>query len=232
MRNLLKVFLLSAVLGSSTLAWGISEVDYLDSMINHHKESLERMKSLSDKEINKEIKELNEDMIKTEEKELKQISKLRKKLFSDRKVSVIDEFSLLRKEFDEEIQRLQNETSKLFGRYGQGFKTGLSAASDVPRIEIKDNKDAYEIRAEIPGAVSDNINVKLVNQDLVIKGERKSEVKKMDEQSSISEFSYGEFQRSIYLKDKVDPASLKTTYKDGILNVHLNKMKGWKGHRA
>jgi HSP20 family protein len=232
MKELLKVLLLLTLFCSSMLAWGVSEVDYLDSMIEHHRQNIERMKSLTDKAINTEIKELNEDILKTEEKELKRISKLRNKLFADQKVTVADDFSILRKEFEEEIQRLQNETSKLFDHYGRGFKIGLGAATDVPRIEIKDNKDAYEIKAEIPGVLSDNVNVKLVNQDLIVSGERKTEVKKVDEQSSTSEFSYGEFQRSIRLKDKVDPASLKTTYKDGILNVHFDKVKGWKGHRA
>jgi HSP20 family protein len=226
MMDSLKVFLLSTLFGFSMLALGMSEVDYLDSMIVHHRESIERMKSLTDKAINKEIQELNADMIKTEEKELKRISKLRKKLFAGQKVTSTDDFSRLRNEFDEEIQRLQRETRKLFDLYSREFKIGVSPASDLPRIEIKDNQDAYEVKVEIPGVLSDNVKVKLVDQELIVSGERKTELKTVDEQSSVSEFSYGEFQRSIYLKEKVDPVSLKTNYKDEILNVHLNKIKG------
>ena len=36
MKDLFKIFLLSTLFGSFMLAWGVNEVDYLDSMIEHH----------------------------------------------------------------------------------------------------------------------------------------------------------------------------------------------------
>ena len=81
MKDLFKLFLLSTLFGSSMLAWGVNEVDYLDSIIEHHKESIERMKSLTDKVINNEIKELNADIIKTEKKRIKTNLKIKNKAF-------------------------------------------------------------------------------------------------------------------------------------------------------
>jgi HSP20 family protein len=215
-----------AALGSTALAYGMSEVNSLDLMINHQKSSLERMKSYTDKTTSKEVRELNDRLVAAEKKELEQMLSLRKKIAPQHKENLADEFFFVQHELETEMRRLQEDTAKLFTRFG------LHERTHNPRIEIVENENSYDIKAEIPGISREAIEVKLVKQDLTIKGEKKVEIKKEEKGISSTEISYGEFSRTIHLKENVDAASMKTTYKDGVLQVHIEKAKTRKAQQA
>jgi HSP20 family protein len=213
-------------LGSTVLAYGMSEMNSLDLMINHQKNSLERMKSYTDKTTSKEVRELNDRLIASEKKELEQMLSLRKKIAPQHKENLADEFFFVQHELETEMRRLQEDTAKLFTRFG------LHERTHNPRIEIVENENSYDIKAEIPGISREVIEVKLVKQDLTIKGEKKVEIKKEEKGISSTEISYGEFSRTIHLKENVDAASMKTNYKDGVLQVHIKKAKARKAQQA
>ena len=225
MRNYMK-FILAGALGSTAIAYGMNEVDSLNLMINHQKSSLERMKTYTDKTTSKEVRELNDRLIAAEKKELDQMLSLRKKLAPNRKENITDEFFSVQHELETEMRRLQEDTAKLFARFG------LHERAHNPRIEIVENDKSYDVKAEIPGISREAIEVKLVKQDLIIKGEKKVEIKKEEKGISSTEISYGEFSRTIHLQENVDPASMKTNFKDGVLQVHIDKSKARKGHQA
>jgi HSP20 family protein len=100
-----------------------------------------------------------------------------------------------------------------------------------PRVEIKEDEKLYDIKAEVPGIARDDINVIVKQNDLIITGKRGSEVKRSSETSTSSEFYYGDYERIIHLNDKVDPKSVKTEYKDGIISIHLNKIESHKKNK-
>ncbi len=225
MRFYIKLILFWA-LGSTALAYGMSEVDSLDLMINHQKSSLERMKTYTDKTTSKEVRELNDRFIANEKKELDQMLSLRKKIAPKQKGDISDEFLTVQHELETEMRRLQEDTAKLFTRFG------LHERTHNPRIEIVENENSYDVKAEIPGISQEAIEVKLVKQDLIIKGEKKVEIKKEEKGISSTEISYGEFSRTIHLKENVNAGSMKTNYKDGVLQVHIDKTKARKGHQA
>ena len=207
------------------ITWASEEADFLDRMINFRQESLSEMEKFSKKEGPSEVKELNEKMIKAEKSDLEKLLSLKKELGAETKVKKEDEFTTLRKKLENEIQRLQVETTRLFSRYHRITLNHMAPLGDFPKLEVRDEKNNYEVSAEVPGIAQDNIKVKVVKNDLIIEGERKSEIAREKKGEISSEFSYGEFQRTIHLDEKVDPLSLKTSFKDGILQVHLNKVK-------
>lgn len=93
-----------------------------------------------------------------------------------------------------------------------------------PRIEVRETDKNILISAEIPGMSEKDINVSLKDNNLIIEGEKSTEKKKEDTGYYRSEFSYGSFYRSIPLHAEVNEDKVDATYKNGVLEVSLNKL--------
>jgi HSP20 family protein len=94
-----------------------------------------------------------------------------------------------------------------------------------PRVEVKETDKNILVSAEIPGMNEKDINVTLKENNLIIEGEKKSERKKEEKGYYRSELSYGSFYRSIPLLAEVNADKVEATYKNGILQVTLNKLE-------
>jgi HSP20 family protein len=70
-----------------------------------------------------------------------------------------------------------------------------------------------------------DLNITLIDNNLVLEGERKSAQKKEDEGNFFSEFKYGSFYRSIPMDEDVDSNNVSAVYKNGVLNIELKKLK-------
>jgi HSP20 family protein len=124
------------------------------------------------------------------------------------------------------ISLWQREMNNLFDRFGRDIGTfDMDMSGFAPRIEIKEKEKHYTVCAEVPGIKESDINVSLSDNNLILEGERKSETKKEEEGFFSSEFSYGNFYRSIALDEEVNPDSVKASYKDGVLTVELEKVR-------
>ncbi len=93
----------------------------------------------------------------------------------------------------------------------------------VPKIDIKETKDSYEILADLPGLDKKDIQVSLHDNVLTLKGERRYEEKQEDQDRCYYERSYGHFFRSVQLPDRVDEKKVQAEYKDGVLRIKLVK---------
>lgn len=126
------------------------------------------------------------------------------------------------------IQRHENPLMKEMRDFFQRFNRGWDLdqeLSDFPKLEVKNKDKVYVIRAEVPGLTEKDISVTLRDQNLIIEGERKTETTTEDEGTTLSEFSYGNFYRSIPLEDEVNPDSVNASYKNGMLTVKLDKVR-------
>ena len=92
------------------------------------------------------------------------------------------------------------------------------------RVDVVDTEKAYEVTAELPGMDEKNVEVKLANGALTIKGEKKEEKEKeKNKDYHVSERRYGSFQRSFTVPDGVDEDKIEATFKNGVLTVSLPK---------
>lgn len=98
------------------------------------------------------------------------------------------------------------------------FNAGLSTAMDIAE---KDN--AYEVTADLPGFDEKNIEVKLENGSLCIKGERKSEKEEKKKDYHLTEREFGSFQRRFTLPPGVDTDKIDARLSKGVLTVSLPK---------
>lgn len=95
--------------------------------------------------------------------------------------------------------------------------------SIAPAMDLVERDKEYELTAELPGLTRDNIDLKLSDGVLTIKGEKTSERKEEEEGYYLRERSFGEFQRVFRLPGGVDPDKIIATFENGVLRVRLPK---------
>lgn len=94
----------------------------------------------------------------------------------------------------------------------------------TPRMDVRENENEICIETDLPGVPENDIEVRLDDDVLTIRGERKSEQREDKENYHVMERSMGAFQRSMRLPFHVDPEQVKASFQDGVLTVRLPKM--------
>jgi len=118
---------------------------------------------------------------------------------------------------------LADEIDQLFGRSLAEFTQGAQLpASWSPVVDVFEDKDAYTVKAELPGLKKEEIEVSVHDGALVISGERKLAQKAEGEVHRTERF-YGKFQRVIGLPAQVEADKVQAGYKDGVLTITLPK---------
>ena len=130
-------------------------------------------------------------------------------------------------------QSLRSEMDELFDRFAGSFGVqslrrmfdGLPAPSvPAPAIDIVADAGGYKLTAELPGMTESDIVVELNGDMLTLKGEKKQESEHKDKTYTMSERSYGAFQRSFALPDGVDRDKLDAKFANGVLTISMPKL--------
>jgi len=123
-----------------------------------------------------------------------------------------------------ELQSMQDRMNRIFGDvYARRGDDDVMARGDwMPLVDIYEN-DRHEllIKAEMPGMKREDIDIKVENNTLTIRGERRRESEVREEQYHRVERSYGSFSRSFSLPSTIDSEKVSAEYKDGVLTVLL-----------
>jgi len=125
-----------------------------------------------------------------------------------------------------ELEEISNRLNRIFGRTSAPAKSGhelLIIADWSPTTDVSETDEAYLIKAEIPGVNKEDVKVFIQDDMLTMQGERKMEKEEKGKKFHRIERSYGKFVRSFRMPDDADEASVKAEFKDGMLNVTLNK---------
>ncbi len=93
----------------------------------------------------------------------------------------------------------------------------------APAMDLVEKDGAYEISAELPGLDENNVEVKVANDVLTIKGAKKEEKEEKDKDYHLSERRYGSFQRSFYIPEGVNVDKITADFSKGVLTVGLPK---------
>ncbi|WP_157016687.1 MULTISPECIES: Hsp20/alpha crystallin family protein [Phyllobacteriaceae] len=102
-------------------------------------------------------------------------------------------------------------------------KFSRAAWQVAPAMDLVEKEKEYEITAELPGIDEKNVEIKLSNHTLTIKGEKKEEKEEKEKDYYLSERRYGSFQRSFRVPDGVDADRIEATFTKGVLTVRLPK---------
>jgi HSP20 family protein len=93
----------------------------------------------------------------------------------------------------------------------------------VPPVTLTDRGRDFLLTTELPGMDANDIHIQLENNSLIIKGEKKNEHETQDGHHYRFERSYGSFARSIAFPSKVNPEKVEANFKNGVLQVTVNK---------
>ena len=120
------------------------------------------------------------------------------------------------------LRSLEDDMESLMERFF-GREPAPSEGMWAPVVDVKERKNDVVVKAELPEIDAKDVDITVDGDILTIKGERKSEDKKEDENYCYAERSYGSFARSIRLPAAVDEAKTKAGYKNGLLTITLPK---------
>src|SRR5262245_5876797 len=137
--------------------------------------------------------------------------------------------SIVRWEPFRELVSLQERMNRLFDdsyrtRSGSGQEDDWAlGGSWAPSVDIYEHDNTIILKAEIPGVDPKDVDIRVENNTLTLRGERKldHEVKRDDYHRV--ERSYGQFSRSFTLPSTVNTEKIKAEYKDGVLRLALPK---------
>jgi len=101
----------------------------------------------------------------------------------------------------------------------------LSLVSEwaVLPAEVRETRDAVEVRLEIPGMEAADFDISVIGNDLIIRGVKQVESESTEGRYHVLECAYGEFERVIPLPAEVDDAHARARYRRGILRITLPK---------
>ncbi len=135
------------------------------------------------------------------------------------------------------FENLRREIDRLFDDFGGGlfrspFRRSVFDTSPwgretswpaIPAVDFTDTDKAYEVTAELPGIDEKNIEVKVANGVLTIKGEKQEDKEEKKKDYYLRERHFGSFERSLQVPDSVDADKIEASFKKGVLTVTLPK---------
>jgi HSP20 family protein len=98
-----------------------------------------------------------------------------------------------------------------------------SAGWGVLAAEVFDDHDNIVVRLEAPGMDKGDFDLKVLDDYLVVRGEKHIERERTEGRYHVTECAYGRFERAIPLPERVDSDKAKASYKSGVLKVELPK---------
>ncbi len=124
------------------------------------------------------------------------------------------------------LQSLRNDMNRIFEDFirSDNFVYDSFTSSDWnPAVDIIENNDCYIINAELPGMNKDDVKITLENNLLTIRGEKKSEYDKKEENYHRVECNYGSFERTFSISGSIKANDIEAQYINGVLILTLPK---------
>jgi HSP20 family protein len=130
-----------------------------------------------------------------------------------------------------DVAVLQNRLNSIFNDFGRpdaDTQESLAMGNFVPAVDIYEDEHKLVMKLEVPGIKQDDIDVRLENQTLTVRGERKFEAEEKEENFHRIERRFGSFVRSFTLPVTVDTAAISAKCDAGVLTIQLAKKEAAK----
>jgi HSP20 family protein len=103
------------------------------------------------------------------------------------------------------------------------FRESVEVSSYSPAFEVKETKESFVFKADVPGTKEQDIEVNVAGNRLTISGRREAEKEDKGDTFYAYERSYGSFTRTFTLPDQTDGEHVKAELKNGELTVVVPK---------
>lgn len=125
-----------------------------------------------------------------------------------------------------DVAVLQNRLNSIFSEFGRPFageNESLSSLSFVPPVDVYEDEQKLSLRMEIPGVRLEDIDVRVENNTLTVRGERRFSGEDKEENFHRIERRYGSFARTFNLPQTLETENIAATCDNGILSIELPK---------
>jgi HSP20 family protein len=122
-----------------------------------------------------------------------------------------------------EVVALQNRLNSVFGNLNTETESPLTTASFVPAVDVYEDEKKVVLKLEVPGIEENDLDVRVENHTLTVKGERKFEKEEKEENFHRIERRFGSFYRAFTLPNTVDTENVDAKYEAGVLKLELKK---------
>jgi len=118
---------------------------------------------------------------------------------------------------------LQEQFGRMFGEIAELTGEESNLTTWAPAVDIYETENELVIKADLPEVNPQDLDIRVANNILTIRGERRFE-KKVDEENYLRiERAYGAFTRSFSLANSVKSEEIKAEYQNGALTLHIPK---------
>ncbi len=111
------------------------------------------------------------------------------------------------------------ELARRRGTEGEGF-------GFTPAFEVKETKDAFVFKGDLPGVKEDDVDISVTGNRLTISGSRQEEHKEESDTYYTYERSFGSFSRGFTHPENVNTDDIRADLKEGVLSVYVPKREG------
>ncbi|KPL03636.1 MAG: hypothetical protein AMJ73_05915 [candidate division Zixibacteria bacterium SM1_73] len=134
----------------------------------------------------------------------------------------------LKKDILKDVRRIQEEMDLLFDHFYKIRHSPVLIAKRLwrPPTDVFETEQQVVILVEIAGMKQKDLNVTLSDNVLVIRGDRQEKALAHKTFYRNMEINYGTFERNIYLPESIDPQNIRAEYRDGFLEIRLDKKEG------
>ena len=124
-----------------------------------------------------------------------------------------------------ELQDRMDRMNRLFRESyrPEGPEEALTSTSFAPPVDIYEDEHNITLKMEVPGIDEKGMDVRIENNTLSVRGERKFEKEEKEENFRRVERQYGSFTRSFTLPSSVETENIQASYDKGVLEIRLAK---------
>jgi HSP20 family protein len=132
--------------------------------------------------------------------------------------------------------RLLKDLAAIEQQLNQLFEGSLHSGEQLrgtwsPAVDIYETPTSFVLTAEVPGVQSSEIDVRVVDRNLILRGERRWERDAHGEHFHRLERAYGKFERAFNLSASIDVERIEASITQGVLTVVLPKQAAQGGRR-
>lgn len=133
---------------------------------------------------------------------------------------------LIRKTPDRFIKSVNDEISSILSRNMDGLFPDYGFPEEdklsMP-VELKEKDKEYTVKAELPGVKKEDLDIDMEDNYITINAKKQEEHDEENDGYKKSEFSYGEFARTIYFPQEIDINNTKAKLEHGVLKITAPK---------
>jgi HSP20 family protein len=121
------------------------------------------------------------------------------------------------------LTTLQDQINRVFHDAFDGTGEDASLTAWAPAVDIYETEHELVVKADLPDIDPKDLDIRVENNILTIRGERKFENKVNEDNYLRIERAYGSFSRSFSLANSVNSDAIKADYHDGVLTLSIPK---------